>query len=65
MIQDLSDAGRVIDYAHKRIFEEEVLPAREKILSLSDGSVCLSEIHFTLVCQTILKKFVIHPDHLI
>lgn len=35
---DLTDSRRVIDYTKKRIFEDETLPAKEKILSLSDGS---------------------------
>lgn len=35
---DLSDAGRVIQYTHERIFEQKTLPSKEKVLSLSDGS---------------------------
>ena len=35
---DLADARRVLDYTRQRIFEGQTLPAREKILSLSDGS---------------------------
>ena len=38
LCNDLADARRVLDYTRKRIFEAETLPAREKILSLSDGS---------------------------
>lgn len=38
LCNDLSDARCVLDYTHKRIFEGQTLPAREKILSLSDGS---------------------------
>jgi hypothetical protein len=38
LCSDLADARRVLDYTRKRIFEAESLPAREKILSLSDGS---------------------------
>ena len=38
LCNDLADARLVLDYTHKRIFEGEILPAREKILSLSDGS---------------------------
>lgn len=36
--EDLADARKVVDYARKRIFEDEILPAKKKILSLSDGS---------------------------
>ena len=35
---DLSDAQQVMEYARKRVFDDESLPAKEKILSLSDGS---------------------------
>ncbi len=35
---DLSDAGRVIEYARDRVFHEKTLPSTEKVLSLSDGS---------------------------
>lgn len=35
---DLADAGRVIEYAGERVFHGKGLPAKEKILSLSDGS---------------------------
>jgi hypothetical protein len=38
LCNDLADARRVLDYTRKRIFEAQTLPAREKILSLSDGS---------------------------
>lgn len=34
----LSDARRVVEYTHKRVFDGDSLPAKEKILSLSDGS---------------------------
>ena len=35
---DLSDANRVLDYAHARVFHDQTLPSTEKVLSLSDGS---------------------------
>lgn len=35
---DLSDAGRVIEYAWDRVFHAKELPSTEKVLSLSDGS---------------------------
>lgn len=35
---DLGDAQRVLDYTDGRIFQGKTLPAREKILSLADGS---------------------------
>ena len=35
---DLSDARRVIQYTHERVFEQKSLPSKEKVLSLSDGS---------------------------
>jgi hypothetical protein len=35
---DLSDARRVIQYTHDRVFEQKNLPSKEKVLSLSDGS---------------------------
>ena len=36
---DLCDARRVIGYASDRVFKDKTLPSREKVLSLSDGSV--------------------------
>ena len=35
---DLSDANRVLEYAHDRVFHDQVLPSTQKVLSLSDGS---------------------------
>jgi hypothetical protein len=35
---DLSDANRVLEYAHARVFHDQTLPSTEKVLSLSDGS---------------------------
>ena len=35
---DLADANRVAEYADERVFHGKTLPAKEKILSLSDGS---------------------------
>ena len=35
---DLSDANRVLEYAHDRVFHDKILPSTEKVLSLSDGS---------------------------
>jgi hypothetical protein len=35
---DLSDADRVLAYAHDRVFDDKQLPSTEKVLSLSDGS---------------------------
>jgi len=35
---DLSDAERVIEYTGERVFHDKGLPAKDKILSLSDGS---------------------------
>ena len=35
---DLSDAQRVLEYAHARVFHDQKLPSTEKVLSLSDGS---------------------------
>jgi hypothetical protein len=35
---DLSDANRVLEYAHDRVFHDKVLPSTQKVLSLSDGS---------------------------
>lgn len=35
---DLADANRVAQYADERVFHGKTLPAKEKILSLSDGS---------------------------
>jgi len=35
---DLSDANRVLEYAHNRVFHDQVLPSTQKVLSLSDGS---------------------------
>jgi hypothetical protein len=36
--RDLSDARRVSQYTHDRVFEQKNLPSKEKVLSLSDGS---------------------------
>ena len=35
---DLSDANRVLSYAHDRVFHDKTLPSTQKVLSLSDGS---------------------------
>jgi hypothetical protein len=35
---DLFDANRVLEYAYDRVFHGKVLPSKEKVLSLSDGS---------------------------
>lgn len=35
---NLSDAGRVMEYTRGRVFDGDSLPSKEKILSLSDGS---------------------------
>jgi hypothetical protein len=35
---DLSDANRVLEYAHARVFHDQKLPSTEKVLSLADGS---------------------------
>ena len=35
---DLTDANRVLAYAHDRVFHDKVLPSTQKVLSLSDGS---------------------------
>jgi hypothetical protein len=35
---DLSDANRVLDYAHARVFHDQKLPSTQKVLSLADGS---------------------------
>ena len=35
---DLSDANRVLDYAHARVFHDQTLPSTQKVLSLADGS---------------------------
>lgn len=35
---DLSDANRVLEYAHARVFQDQKLPSTEKVLSLADGS---------------------------
>jgi len=35
---DLSDANRVLEYAHDRVFHDKKRPSTEKVLSLSDGS---------------------------
>jgi len=33
---DVSDANRVLEYAHDRVFHDKMLPSTEKVLSLSD-----------------------------
>jgi IS5 family transposase len=38
LCNDLSDARRVVEYTRGRVFNDDSLPAKEKILSLSDGS---------------------------
>lgn len=38
LCNDLSDARRVVAYTRGRIFDGDSLPAKEKVLSLSDGS---------------------------
>lgn len=38
LCDNLSDARRVVEYTRKRVFDGDSLPAKEKILSLSDGS---------------------------
>ncbi len=38
LCNDLSDARRVVAYTRDRVFADNSLPAKEKILSLSDGS---------------------------
>ena len=40
---DISDGNRVIKYANDRVFKGKVLPSKEKVLSMSDGSAAYIE----------------------
>ena len=43
LVQDVCDACAVFHYAEERIFEDQVRPAAEKLLSLADGEAAYSK----------------------